>query len=161
MWVVGFADGEGCFSVSFHSNERFAKRSFGWQVNPSFHLYQHVKHCDVLQAVRTHFGVGRISSKGPGSEVLTYTVQRRSELMEIIIPFFEKYPLKVKASDFRVFCEIVRLIDAGKHFTRDGFETIARLAYSMNEQGKQRARSLEQILKGSSETVRQARIARS
>jgi hypothetical protein len=65
------------------------------------------------EAVRTHFGVGRISSKGPGSEVLTYTVQRRSELMEIIIPFFEKYPLKVKASDFRVFCEIVRLIDAG------------------------------------------------
>ena len=27
-WVVGFVDGEGCFSVSIHHNPRFAKRTW-------------------------------------------------------------------------------------------------------------------------------------
>ncbi len=45
-----------------------------------------------------------------------------------------------------------------EHFTDAGFERIIRLAYSMNENGKQRKRSLEEILAGSSETVRQARL---
>jgi hypothetical protein len=40
--------------------------------------------------------------------------------------------------------------------TRAGFERLVRLAYCMNGQGKQRARTLQEVLVGSSETVRQA-----
>ncbi len=40
-WVVGFVDGEGCFSVSIHHNSRFALRTRGWQIAPVFHAYQH------------------------------------------------------------------------------------------------------------------------
>ena len=43
-----------------------------------------------------------------------------------------------------------------EHLTADGFESAVRLAYAMNAQGKQRTRSLDEILTGSSETARQA-----
>ena len=32
-WIVGFVDGEGCFSVSFFRNKT---TKFGWQVFPEF-----------------------------------------------------------------------------------------------------------------------------
>jgi len=30
-WIAGFVDGEGCFSVSIHRNDRYARRTGGWQ----------------------------------------------------------------------------------------------------------------------------------
>ena len=157
-WIAGFVDGEGCFSVSLHRNERFASRSFGWQINPTFHVYQHQRHRFILEALRDTFGVGRIVSKGPGSSVLTYSVQRRKDVSGIILPFFERHPLHVKAHDLENFARIVDGLSRGEHFTYAGFERLVRLAYSMNGAGKQRSRTIEEILNGSSETVRRARI---
>jgi hypothetical protein len=142
--------------VSLHRNEQFARRSFGWQINPTFHLYQHESYVDVLEAVRRYFGVGRIVPKGPRSSVLTYSVQRRRDVAEVIIPFFERHGLHVKDRDFRIFAEVVARLRRGEQFTVDGFDRIVRLAYSMNENGKQRARPIDEILNGSSETARQA-----
>jgi hypothetical protein len=51
---------------------------------------------------------------------------------------------------------IVRSMRRKEHLHASGFERVLRLAYAMNADGKQRARSLEQILPGSSETARQA-----
>jgi hypothetical protein len=42
------------------------------------------------------------------------------------------------------------------HLTEEGFERVVRLAYGMSANGKQRARTLDQVLEGSSETARQA-----
>ena len=43
-----------------------------------------------------------------------------------------------------------------EHLHAPGFERLLRPAYAMNAEGKQRARSLEEILPGPSETARQA-----
>src|SRR5438132_10109540 len=58
--------------------------------------------------------------------------------------------------DFRLFAEVVRSMRRKEHLQPDGFERLVRLAYAMNADGKQRARTLEQVLTGSSETARQA-----
>ncbi len=155
-WVVGFVDGEGCFCVSVHRNLRFASRSFGWQLQPTFQVYQHHRYQAVLEALIAHFGCGRLRPKGARSSVLTYTVDGLSDLEERILPYFEHHQPLVKAGDFAVFAEIVRAIRRKEHFTRAGFERLVRLAYRMNAAGKQRARTLEEILEGSSETARQA-----
>ena len=70
--------------------------------------------------------------------------------------FFELHPLKVKQNDFEVFAVIVRSMRKKEHLSSDGFERLVRLAYGMNANGKQRSRSIEQALAGSSETVREA-----
>src|SRR4051812_28667648 len=155
QWVVGFVDGEGCFSVSLHRNP-FIRSTGHWQIQAVFHVYQHAAHRAVLEALIPFFGCGVIRAKGPKSSVLTYAVSRRLDLERRIVPFFEDHPLVVKGPDFRAFAEIVRALGEKEHLTPAGFERLVRLAYGMNAQGKQRARTLNEVLAGSSETVRQA-----
>ena len=155
-WVAGFVDGEGCFSVSVHRNN-FMHRHVGWQIQTAFHVYQHSDHRDVLESLRSHFGCGYVRPKGPQSSVLTYSVSTLWELDEIVVPFFNAHRLWVKDRDFRLFADIVRGMRRKEHLTGEGFERIVRMAYRMNANGKQRSRTLEEVLKGSSETVREAR----
>ena len=155
-WVVGFVDGEGCFSVAIHRNTRYARRTGGWQLAPVFQVYQHEKERELLHRVQSHFGCGSVVSKGPQSRVLTYTVTSRRQIEQHILPFFERYRPLVKGSDFDRFAEIVRSMQRKEHFEPAGFDRLVRLAYAMNAQGKQRSRPIEAVLQGSSETVRQA-----
>jgi hypothetical protein len=78
------------------------------------------------------------------------------QLDELVIPFFEQHPLRVKYRDFASFTQIVRAMRQKEHLIAGGFERLVRLAYGMNANGKQRSRSLEYVLAGSSETARQA-----
>ena len=70
QWVVGFVDGEGCFSVSLHRNPN-VRSTGGWQVHPTFQVYQHMRYRAVLEALISVFGCGRLRSKGPNSSVWT------------------------------------------------------------------------------------------
>ena len=155
-WIVGFVDGEGCFSVSIHRNTRYARRTGGWQLTPAFQVYQHEKERRLLERFRNHFGCGRLYHKGPNSSVMTYSVTKLSDLEDRIIPFFDQHRLLVKDADFQRFAEITRSMRRKEHLFPDGFDRIVRLAYTMNLHGKQRARPIEDILQGSSETIRQA-----
>jgi hypothetical protein len=142
-WIVGFVDGEGCFSVALHAN---AGAPHGWQLTPVFQVYQHKAHRAVLEGLQRHFGCGWIRAKGPASSVLTYGVQVRHDVLTSVIPFFERHRPIVKADAFDAFATIVRSLAAKDHLTRPGFESLVRLAYGMNAQGKQRSRPIEQIL---------------
>jgi hypothetical protein len=155
-WIAGFVDGEGCFSVSVHRNS-FMHRHGGWQIQSAFHVYKHSDHRDVLELLRSHFGCGYVRPKGSQSSVLTYSVSALRELDEIVVPFFEEHCLLVKDQDFRLFSSIVRAMKQKEHLTVEGFEWIVRAAYQMNANGKQRSRTLGEVLEGSSETVREAR----
>ena len=157
MWIAGLVDGEGCFSFSapVHRN-LFMHRHRGWQLQTAFQVYQHRDRLKVLDDLRTCFGCGGIASKGPKSSVMTYSVTARRHLEEVILPFFEDHPIQVKTADFTAFAWIVRAMGRREHLTEAGFERIVRLSYTMNLHGKQRARSIDEVLAGSSETARQA-----
>jgi hypothetical protein len=157
-WIAGFVDGEGCFSVSVHRNS-FMHRHGGWQLQPAFQVYQHQDHRWVLEALRAHFKCGYVRAKGPKSSVLTYSVTALRDLSAVTVPFFEENRLLVKSEDFRAFASVVRAMQRKEHLTDVGFERIVGLAYGMNANGKQRSRSIGEVLEGSSETTRQARFA--
>ena len=125
-WVVGFVDGEGCFSVSIHRNLN-AVSTGGWQLHPVFHVYQHEAHRAVLEALVPFFGCGSVRSKGEGSAVWTYAVDSLRKLESIIVPFFEHHPLVVKRADFDRFAAIVGAMRRREHLTHDGFEQAVRL----------------------------------
>ena len=157
-WVAGFVDGEGCFSVSIHRSPMMARHG-GWQLQPAFHVYQHQDHEEVLEALGRTFGCGRVRAKGPNSSVLVFAIDGLAHLERAVLPFFEAYPLVVKGSDFRSFSDIVRSMRRKEHLTAVGFERLVHVAYGMNARGKQRARNIEEILAGSSETGRGASVA--
>ena len=155
-WIAGFVDGEGCSSVSVHKQPSMYRHR-GWQLQCAFQVYQHRDHVDVLEALQAFFGCGAVRPKGPNSSVMTLSVTALRSLSRVIVPFFKEEPLMVKKEDFRIFAEIVSSMVLREHQHEEGFERIARLAYGMNANGKQRARTLDEALRGSSETTRQAR----
>jgi hypothetical protein len=102
------------------------------------------------------FGCGRVRPKGPNTSVWTFAVDGLHNLEEAVLPFFELHPPVVKKDDFEAFSAIVSAMRRKEHLSPEGFERLVRLAYGMNANGKQRARTLEQVLAGSSETARRA-----
>ena len=64
-----------------------------------------------------------------------YTVSGRGNLNNIIIPFFDKYPLRTsKKKDFELFKKCLSLMTDGKHLSREGAIEIARMCERMNHQ---------------------------
>ena len=153
-WVVGFTDGEGCFSVSIHRND-LARRTGGWHIQPTFQVSQHKDHQVVLYSLQSFFGCGKVRDKGRGSSVEVFVVHSTIQLLERIIPFFEANELRIKRDDFEKFADIVRSIRTREHHRPEEFDRLVGLAYSMNARGKQRKRPIEELLLGSSETVRE------
>ena len=133
-WIVGFTDGEGCFSISIIKNKT-TKR--GYQVFPEFVITQGEKSRKSLEIFQNYFRCGNIYVNrrydNHKEHIYRYCVRSIVALQEIIIPFFKVHKLKTdKATDFRHFAESVRIISAGKHLTQSGFNRIAQLKSQSN-----------------------------
>jgi LAGLIDADG endonuclease. len=57
QWIVGFVDGEGCFSISVVRN---AGRRLGWQVQHEFAVTQAASSRGALEVLGRYFECGRI-----------------------------------------------------------------------------------------------------
>ncbi len=150
QWVVGFVDGEGCFSVPIFMNRTCR---LGWQAQPTFTVVQGVKSESAMHLLKSFFGcghVGRNDRHDNHREALSrFTVRRLSDLSDRIVPFFEEHPLiTAKNADFAKFAQVVRLMNEGSHLTTDGLIRIAELSQTMNR--RQPSHFLE-----SSEAIRQ------
>ncbi len=150
QWVVGFVDGEGCFSISVVRNPGCR---LGWQVQHEFSVTQAAPSGAVLEELIEFFGCGTIignnRSDNHRHRLMRYSVKRRAELVERIIPFLEDHPLRTaKKADLESFCAVIAMMEAGRHLTREGLDAIATITETMNR--KQRSRYLE-----SSEAIRQ------
>lgn len=160
-YIAGFVDGEGSFSVAIIKSP-FKKG--GWFINPCFQVYQHQNHREVLELCKEVFKTGNIYRKSGTHPVLNFSIDSMRNIKERVIPFFDTYPLITKGETYKTFRDIVLSMDRGEHRTQAGFERLVRLAYSMNQQGKGRRRTLEEILatqpkpvSESSETLRRTR----
>ncbi len=154
-YITGFVDGEGCFSVSVH---RHKTSKYGWVVDPMFQVYQHKDNRHILEIIRQTFRCGYITEKSGSPNVHVYIVDNRRDLLEKVIPFFNRYLLiSGKHEDFKLFEEIVQKMSERLHWERNGLMQVIKLAFQMNNTGKQRKYSLDTILSDleeSSETTR-------
>ncbi len=135
-WIVGFTDGEGCFSVAVINNPT---TRFGKQIFPEFVLAQGAKSKSVLEEVKSYFNCGNIfvnrRKDNHQEDMYRYCVRSIPELSSRIIPFFEEFPLRsFKQNDFSTFREVVAMMSRKEHLTREGWERILDLAGSMNRQ---------------------------
>jgi LAGLIDADG endonuclease len=142
-WIVGFVDGEGCFSVPIFKNR---KASLGWQAQPTFAVVQGERSIGALHLLERYFECGQVGRHARHDNhrepLCRYTVRRLTDLSKVIIPFFEEHPLvTAKANDFRSFAVIVRMMEAGLHLSVDGMSQIANMTQAMNR--RQPSRYLE------------------
>lgn len=128
QWIVGFVDGEGCFHVGISRHEGM---SVGLQVLPEFTVVQHERDAQLLHALKAWFQCGVVRTNH--GDRLAYRVRDRQHLLERIVPFFVKHPLKSgKRQDFEKFRRVLLMMDAGEHLTETGIETIRGIAAQMN-----------------------------
>ena len=149
-WIVGFTDGEGCFSVSI---QKSPNTKLGWQIFPEFVVTQGEKSLNSLKELKDFFGCGNIFENkrhdNHKENLYRYCVRSLDDLRDKIIPFFVDNPLRTaKNNDFELFRQAMDLIQEKKHLTMDGIKEIAGLSQRMNRKKPSR------ILK-SSETIRQ------
>ena len=138
-YLSGFVDGEGSFSVGV---TRRPDLEFGFQLVPEFRVSQNSERARVLEILRQELGCGRIvynDRRRPSDRSMVLVVRRRSELLERVIPFFDRNPLlSDKQRSYVAFRTIVKAMAAGRHLTRTGFNELVRLAFTMNGEGRYR-----------------------
>ena len=133
-WIVGFVDGEGCFSVACNKN---STTKLGYQVFPEFVITQGYKSLHTLQQINSFFGCGHIyinrRHDNHKENIYRYCVRSLADITTIIIPFFKKYKLHTdKSKDFDIFCDIVELMKLKIHLTPKGLQKILQLKSQMN-----------------------------
>ena len=134
-WVVGFVDGEGCFSVSFNLSKRVAR---GIEVRPSFSISQNERSRASIDAFVGLFGCGAVRFSN-ADRTYKYETRNLSQLRENVIPFFQKHTFRTtKQNDFLLFSEICNLMAQGQHLNAQGLENIIHKAYAMNISGQRK-----------------------
>lgn len=128
QWVVGFVDGEGCFYVGINAQPEMKT---GYQVLPEFTVVQHERDVQLLYALKNFFGCGVVRQNH--GDRMAYRVRGVEHLLERVIPFFERHPLKTrKQVDFLKFRKILLRIKRNEHLTLEGIEKIRHIASEMN-----------------------------
>ena len=128
-WIVGFVDGEGCFSISVFKN-RTSKS--GYQVMPEFVVTQGQKSLNSLKIIKDFFGCGAIYVNrrydNHKENIYRYCVRNFKDINEKIIPFFKVNQLLTsKRKDFELFCKVIEMIKNRQHLTLQGLNQIRRL----------------------------------
>lgn len=134
-YISGFVDGEGCFSVSFTRRSRFI---VGWETKPSFSVSQNHDRSQQLFLMKEYFGCGFMRD-GKIDRTIKYEVRRLDDLLEKILPHFERYPLlSAKQRDVGLLKEVCIIMKRNEHTNPQGLQKILPLAFSMNGSGKRK-----------------------
>ena len=128
QWITGFVDGEGCFHVGINPH---SEMTTGFQILPEFTVVQHKRDVQLLYALKAYFGCGVVRTNN--GDRMAYRVRSKEHLLQHIVPFFLKHPLKSKKrADFQKFRSILLKMEAGVHLTAEGVEEIRQIAAQMN-----------------------------
>ena len=133
-WLVGFVDGEGCFSCPVFQNRTM---TLGWQVQPAFVVVQGESSRGVLEEMARFFGCGNVYANrrhdNHREDLFRYNVSRFGDLRDVIVPFFLENPLRTaKRDNFAKFAEIIGLMELRRHLTVSGLIEIAEITQTMN-----------------------------
>lgn len=139
-WVTGFVDGEGCFSIGFVKQpDRAGRRGYttGFQVVHRFAVTQGERSKLCLDELMEFFGVGRLylnrRHDNHKEHLWQFRVERQRDLIDAIIPFFRRHPLRTaKRHDFEKFSRPMAIVEAGRHVTAYGLLEIVEIAETMN-----------------------------
>jgi len=139
-WITGYVDGEGCFSINLiRQPHRYSRRGYrtGFQVAHEFAVTQGASSVESLHLLARFFEVGAVYINkrydNHKEHMYRYCVRPREDLIKVIIPFFERYPLRTSKQDnFLKFVRCMRMIATDEHLTTRGLIKIVEIAETMN-----------------------------
>ena len=121
-YLSGFTDGEGSFNISVINREKDYKH--GWKISLCFNISQ--KDDTIPKLFKNYLGCGKIRYRKDG--ICYFDVRKTEDLVNIVVPFFKRFPLLSKKDDtFKIFCEALEIVKNKKHLTKSGMENILEL----------------------------------
>ena len=133
-YLSGYADGEGSFCISFSPRNKLRTKI---EIRPSFSVSQNSDRSEVLKLFQQVLDCGTIRPDR-SDKTLKYEVRSLSDLIERVIPFFERYLLKSsKKHDFVLFSQVCNILKK-RNLNKTDLEDIIQLATRMNISGKRK-----------------------
>lgn len=129
-YIVGFVDGEGCFSISLNKNgNRLPEVRLIFEIElreddePILHEIRKVIDCGTIYRLE----YARYAKWRPHVKL---KVSNFADISQKVIPFFKRYPLQAKKRlQFERFCYVAELIKGKQHLTLEGIERIRALRH--------------------------------
>jgi len=137
-YIVGLVDGEGSFTVYVKNPDSTKKVKRRTKVEPRFYMKFIGKDKEILDTLKEYFGCGSVyfqrDKRKNHQDCYRYEVANRSDLENIIIPFFKTNSLNLpsKKRDFEIFCRIFSLIQKGEHLEEAGLRKIYEMKQKMH-----------------------------
>lgn len=126
-WISGFSCGESCFDIRIIQSVKYTA---GYQIQTRLRITQHTRDRALLYLIASYFDCGKIELS---RNVENFCVSSYKEVVNIIIPFFNKYPLLgSKNLEFEDFCKVAELMKNKAHLTTEGIEKIKEIKNKMN-----------------------------
>ena len=129
-YIVGFVDGEGCFSISLNKNNNRLP-----EVRLMFEIELREDDEPILHEIRKVLGCGNIyhleyARYAKWRPHVKLKVSNFTDISTKIIPFFKRYPLQAKKRlQFETFCQVAELIKRKQHLTLAGVNRIHTLKH--------------------------------
>jgi len=130
-WIVGFIDGEGCFYCYIQKDSKSPIIQLSLEISQSTHDWL------VLSRLAQELNCGRFKitteMKKNLNGVSRLIIMNNSDLIEKILPFFDKYPLKTKKRlDYEDFKLLWQFKKEKKHLTEIGLSQMKQIKENMN-----------------------------
>ena len=133
-WITGFVQADGTFGLNYIKDERVR---LGFNCQPQFSISQHKRDLTILKRILNDLGCGLLIPSSPKRDVHRISISSMNSLVNIVIPFFERYPLSgSKNLDFKDFSKGIQIIKNKAHLTSEGLAELKDLANAMNSNRK-------------------------
>jgi len=143
-WIAGFSSGDSSFGVKTGSS---TSTKSGSRVQLRFAVGLNIREKELIKGLASFFKLGYLSaSEVPEAkeadekyvyitkDAVHLQVIKFKDILDIIIPFFEAYPIQGKKSfDFSDFKKVAELIKNKEHLTPEGFNKILEIKAGMNK----------------------------
>ena len=132
-WIAGFSTGEEWFNAIVYKHNL---SKLGFLVQLRFRISQHKNDKAILDLIVNYFKCGFLykqASSDLSNNVVEFYVSGYKDIINIIIPFFDKYPiLGSKSLDFTDLKKITKIINEKGHLTKQGLDQIRQIKAGMN-----------------------------
>ena len=129
-FISGFSDAEGSFQILIRKGLRY---KLCWSTIAKFRIGLHVKDLELLKSIQLFFnGIGQLEVIST-RELAYFEVTKLDDLINIIIPHFDKYPLQsAKSIDYLLWKQCINLMITKEHLTQSGLQQIISIKSAIN-----------------------------
>ena len=163
FWVAGFTSGDGSFYLHVSERVSKVNTRLQRKVVLNFAICLHIREVELIKGLIAYFKSNSLLTNEKDVQISSSTLINRNNLVEepkvkspkhlyqtdktvtlyfrnfsdiinIIIPFFEKYPiLGIKSLDFADFKKVADIVKTQNHLNQEGFNKVVKINSTMNQ----------------------------